>query len=82
VSASGDTALGYSGPRSVPALKVARIAHGLKQEELAELAGVTRQTIGDLESGGSPRLRTAQALSKALGVSVDQLFPLKPEAGP
>jgi DNA-binding XRE family transcriptional regulator len=62
------TESGYGDSRMVPPLKVARIASGLKQEELAELAGVTRQTIGALEGGGSPRLRTAQALADALGV--------------
>jgi transcriptional regulator with XRE-family HTH domain len=72
----------YGGQVTVPPLKVARIASGLKQEELAELAGVTRQTIGALEGGSSPRLRTAQALAEALGVPIAELFPAKDERHP
>jgi putative transcriptional regulator len=59
----------------VPSLRIARVAADLTQAELAELAGVTRQTIGALEAGGSPRMNTAQALADALGVPVAELFP-------
>jgi DNA-binding XRE family transcriptional regulator len=62
--------------RPVPPLKVARIAEGWTQEQLAELAGVTARTVGALEAGdASPRLRTARALADALGWSVADLFP-------
>jgi DNA-binding XRE family transcriptional regulator len=65
----------YPQIRIVPPLKLARIASGLTQEELGEKAGVTRRTIGALEAGASPRLRTAQALAAALTVPIEQLFP-------
>jgi putative transcriptional regulator len=83
MSPLADTSQGYGGQRTcrrpVRPLKVARIASGLKQEELAQLVGVSRQTIGALEAGSSPRLRTAQAIANALGIPLAELFPASPE---
>lgn len=48
---------------------------GLKQAELAELVGVRRETIGNLERGRyNPSLRLAWALSRVLNTPLDSLF--------
>jgi putative molybdopterin biosynthesis protein len=57
------------------ALRMARHARGLSQQQLAGMAGVTRQAVSSVESGHSdPSLRVALALASALGVTVDELF--------
>jgi len=56
-------------------LRLARLARGLSQQELAETAGVTRQSVAGVEGGRwDPSLRVALALSRALGQSVEDLF--------
>lgn len=56
-------------------MKIARIEKDLSQEQLAELLGVTRQTIGLIESGSyNPTLRLCVAICKALGRTLDELF--------
>ena len=58
-------------------LKVARAERGLSQERLAELAGVTRQTISSIETGQYvPSALLAFVLAARLGVRVDDLFTL------
>ena len=53
---------------------------GLKQSELAELVGVRRETIGNLERGRyNPSLRLAWTLSKALDTPLDTLFSFSDE---
>jgi transcriptional regulator with XRE-family HTH domain len=47
----------------------------LSQSELADRAGLSRETVSRLERGERPRLDTARALSHALGVDVAILFP-------
>jgi DNA-binding XRE family transcriptional regulator len=57
------------------ALRVARQARGLSQQQLASMAGVTRQALSAVESGRSePKLRVALALASALGVTIEELF--------
>jgi HTH-type transcriptional regulator/antitoxin HipB len=53
------------------ALKTARIARGLRLEDLALAAGVGRRFLGELERG-KPTVRLAETLrvAKALGVSI------------
>jgi putative transcriptional regulator len=52
-----------------------RRAADLTQEELARLASIHPQHLGDLERGKySPTLATAQAIASALKVTVDDLF--------
>ena len=52
-------------------LKAARAAKDLSQEQLAQLVGVTRQTIGMIEAGNyNPTLNLCIAICKAL----DELF--------
>lgn len=56
-------------------MKIARIEKDLSQEQLAELLGVTRQTIGLIESGSyNPTLRLCVAICKALDKTLDELF--------
>jgi putative molybdopterin biosynthesis protein len=56
-------------------LRIARQARGLSQQQLAGMAGVSRQAVSALESGQSdPSLRVALALARALGLSVEQVF--------
>lgn len=55
-------------------LRVLLADRGMSQVELAERAGVTRQTIYSyLYQGTSPGLSTAVSIARALGVSVDDL---------
>ncbi len=56
-------------------LRVARQARGFSQQQLATMAGVSRQAVSAVESGLSdPSLRVALALSQALGLTVEELF--------
>lgn len=56
-------------------LKVARAERGLSQEQLAQLAGVTRQTISSIETGlYGPSALLAFRLAEKLGKRVDELF--------
>jgi putative molybdopterin biosynthesis protein len=56
-------------------LRLARQTRGFSQQQLASMAGVTRQAVSAVESGHSdPSLRVALALAQALGLSVEELF--------
>lgn len=56
-------------------MKIARIEKDLSQEQLAEILGVTRQTIGLIESGNyNPTLKLCVAICKALDKTLDDLF--------
>ena len=56
-------------------MKLARVEKGLSQEELAELAGATRQTIGLIEKGKyNPSLNLCIRIARALDRTLDQLF--------
>jgi putative molybdopterin biosynthesis protein len=56
-------------------LRLARQARGLSQQQLAGMAGVSRQAVSAVESGVSdPSLRVALALARALGVSIEEVF--------
>ncbi|MBQ8202269.1 MAG: helix-turn-helix transcriptional regulator [Clostridia bacterium] len=56
-------------------MKIARIEKDLSQEQLAVLLGVTRQTIGLIESGSyNPTLKLCIAICKALDKTLDELF--------
>lgn len=46
-----------------------RLAHGMKQEDLAERAGISVPTLSSTESGRrAPRLSTLQAITNAFGL--------------
>lgn len=56
-------------------LKAARAAKDLSQEQLAQLVGVTRQTIGMIKAGNyNPTLNLCIAICKALDRTLDELF--------
>ena len=56
-------------------LKAARAAKDLSQEALAQLVGVTRQTINAIEKGDyNPTIRLCLAICHALGKTLDELF--------
>ena len=56
-------------------LKAARAAKDLSQEQLAQLVGVTRQTIGMIEAGNyNPTRNLCIAICKALDRTLDELF--------
>ena len=62
---------GTTGPR----LRLARQARGFSQQQLAGMAGVSRQAVSAVEAGHSdPSLRVAFALAQALGMTVEELF--------
>ena len=56
-------------------LRSARQVRGFSQQQVASMAGVSRQAVSAVESGISdPSLRVALALASALGVTVEELF--------
>ena len=56
-------------------MKIARMEVDMKQEDLAKAVGVSRQTIGLIESGGyNPTLNLCIAICKALGKTLNDLF--------
>ncbi len=59
-------------------LRVARAEKDLSQDELANLVGVTRQTISAVETGQyCPSTRLALTLALKLGKKVEDLFYLE-----
>ncbi len=64
-------------------LKVARAERGLSQEQLASLAGVTRQTISSIETSQYvPSALLAFVLAERLGKRVEELFTLVQRGNP
>ena len=60
-----------------PALKRFRTQRGLTQQELARLAGVSRQALNEVENGRSvPSTLIALQLARSLGCRVEELFQL------
>ena len=56
-------------------LKTLRLAKGLTKKELADLAGVSRITIHNIENNDSiPKINNALKISKALGCPAAELF--------
>ena len=54
------------------------MADGMTQQELADMVGVTRQTILYIEKGKySPTIGLALRLARVLGVRVEDLFELE-----
>ena len=51
-----------------------RRRHGLSQQEVANLLGVTRQTVSNWECGqGAPTIDKAMALARTYHMSLDEL---------
>ena len=56
-------------------MKIARMEADMKQSDLAEAVGVTRQTTGLIESGEyNPTLNLCIAICEALGKTLNDLF--------
>ena len=56
-------------------MKIARIESEVSQEQLAEIVGVTRQTINLIESGNyNPSLKLCIDICKALDRTLNDLF--------
>ena len=72
------TTQGLACERLVNTLKVERARRDLTQEQLAELVGVTRKTINNVERGVFvPSTVLALKLARALGRPVEELFQLE-----
>lgn len=56
-------------------IKEYRAKHNMKQEDLARLVGVRRETIGNLEKGKyNPSLALAWNIAKIFKVSIEDIF--------
>ena len=56
-------------------LKSARAGKDLSQQELADLVGVSRQTINAIEKGDyNPTIHLCLAICHVLGKTLDELF--------
>lgn len=56
-------------------LKAARAAKDMSQEDLANLCGVSRQTINAIEKGDyNPTIKLCRMICKILDKSLDELF--------
>ena len=59
-------------------IKEYRARHDMKQEDLARLVGVRRETIGNLEKGRyNPSLVLAWNIAKVFGVSIEEIFSIE-----
>ena len=76
----GATIAGMTSP-----IRVARYRAGMTQDQLAEAASVSQRFVSVLETRESDNdtlsLRLARRLARALGTTVDVLFPEKGEGG-
>ena len=56
-------------------MKAARVAKDLSQQQLADLIGVSRQTISAIEKGDyNPTINLCIAICRELGKTLDELF--------
>ena len=56
-------------------LEIIRKAKGLKQEELAEILAVSRQTISSLENGRyNPSLHLALKIARYFDMKIEDIF--------
>lgn len=61
-------------------IKEYRARRNMKQEELAQLVGVRRETIGNLEKGRyNPSLVLAWNIAQVFGVSIEEVFTVTPD---
>ena len=61
-------------------IKEYRAKHDMKQEDLAQLVGVRRETIGNLEKGKyNPSLVLAWHIAKAFNVTIEEIFTVEDE---
>ena len=63
------------GDRLKNRLEELRKTNGIKQEELAEVLEVSRQTIGSLENGRyNPSILLAYKIARFFGLSIEEIF--------
>lgn len=56
-------------------LETLRKDKGIRQEELAEILGVSRQTIGSLENGRyNPSIMLAFKIARFFNMSIEEIF--------
>ncbi len=56
-------------------MKSARAALDMSQQELADIVGVTRQTINAIERGDyNPTIKLCLSICRVLGKTLDELF--------
>ncbi len=56
-------------------LKSARVAKDISQQQLADMVGVSRQTINSIERGDyNPTIKLCISICKTLGKSLDEIF--------
>jgi putative transcriptional regulator len=56
-------------------LKAARAGMDISQQQLADMVGVSRQTINAIEKGDyNPTIKLCTAICRALGRTLDELF--------
>jgi putative transcriptional regulator len=61
-------------------IKEYRAKHDMKQDELAALVGVRRETIYHLEKGRyNPSLILADSIAKVFGVTIEEIFEIVEE---
>jgi len=61
-------------------IKEYRARHDMKQEELAGLVGVRRETIYHLEKGKyNPSLILAHSIAKVFNVAIEEIFEISEE---
>lgn len=57
-----------------------RTLKGIKQDELAKMLGVSRQTISSLENGRyNPSIMLAYKLAKLFGMTIEEVFVFEEE---
>lgn len=62
-------------PKMITRIKEYRANNNMKQEELAQLIGVRRETIVHLENGKyNPSLKMAMDIARVFMVTVEELF--------
>lgn len=63
-------------PKEITPLAIFRFSTGRSAKDVSAAAKISPGTLQNLERGRSrPKIQTAQALSRELGVSISDLFP-------
>lgn len=59
-----------------------RKARGIRQEELAKMLGVSRQTVSSLETGRyNPSISLAFKVARSFGMTIEEVFIYEEEQG-
>ena len=59
-----------------------RKMRGIRQEELAKMLGVSRQTVSSLENGRyNPSISLAFKVARCFGMSIEEIFIYEEEKG-